>query len=144
MRPIFRLLTEFPGVGGLHHSINIRVCSYLQLLKSWDYATVVIGFVITAFFLYYLVEEFIEFDKMGLSYFWSIWSILDIIVIALALAFVILHIVRYMLVSTVGKYPHSVRADGTFVEVFQRCIASNFWTNQAMYWLIYRSLWVRS
>jgi Polycystin cation channel len=52
-----------------------------QYVNSWDYFIMGCGIVHCAFILYYAIEESLEILKVGLSYFFGIWNIMDLTVL---------------------------------------------------------------
>lgn len=77
----FRLLVEFPATGGAIPSYQIRTVRLIRYITYWDFFILGCEIVFCVFILYYVVEEILEVRIHKLSYFKSIWNILDVIVI---------------------------------------------------------------
>lgn len=77
----FRLVVEFPATGGAIPSYQIRTVKLIRYINYWDYFVLGCEVVFCIFILYYVVEEILELRIHKLSYFNSIWNILDIVVI---------------------------------------------------------------
>ena len=77
----FRLVVEFPATGGAIPSYQIRTVKLIRYITPWDFFILGCEMVFCLFILYYVVEEILELRIHKLSYFKSIWNILDIVVI---------------------------------------------------------------
>lgn len=76
-----RLLVEFPASGGAIPSYQIRTVKLIRYINFWDYFILGCECVFCLFILYYIVEEILELRIHKLSYFKSVWNILDIVII---------------------------------------------------------------
>ncbi|XP_050982365.1 polycystic kidney disease 2-like 1 protein [Labeo rohita] len=86
---VIRLVVEFPATGGAIPSYQIRTVKLIRYVTTWDYFIVGCEIVFCVFILYYIVEEILEFRIHKLSHFNSIWNILDIVVILLAVVAIV-------------------------------------------------------
>uniref|UniRef100_A0A3Q3LYW7 Polycystic kidney disease 2-like 1 n=1 Tax=Mastacembelus armatus TaxID=205130 RepID=A0A3Q3LYW7_9TELE len=91
---VIRLVVEFLATGGAIPSYQIRTVRLIRYITHWDYFILGCEMVFCVFILYYIVEEILELRIHKLSYFNSIWNILDIVVILLALVAIIFNIFR--------------------------------------------------
>ncbi|KAJ8248344.1 hypothetical protein GJAV_G00241000 [Gymnothorax javanicus] len=78
---VIRLVVEFPASGGAIPSYQIRTVRLIRYITSWDFFIIGCEIVFCIFILYYVVEEILEIRIHKLSYFSSIWNILDLLVI---------------------------------------------------------------
>lgn len=76
-----RFALEFPATGGIRVDTRFRTVKLIQYVNSWDYFILGCGIIHVAFIVYYCIEEFLEILKTGLSYFFGIWNIMDIVVL---------------------------------------------------------------
>jgi polycystin 2 len=119
---------ELPATGGVVPSHVIRACKLLRYVSSFDYFILVCEFIFCAFVLYYFVEEAIEvgvltflnqifgcvfvllsnltiatqkkkIKKHKLSYFKSVWNILDVVILIIAAICIGFNIYRQVTVS---------------------------------------------
>ncbi|KAG1951065.1 polycystic kidney disease 2-like 1 protein [Pimephales promelas] len=86
---VIRLVVEFPATGGAIPSYQIRTVKLIRYVTTWDYFIIGCEIVFCVFILYYIVEEILEFRVHKLSHFKSIWNILDLVVIMLALVAIV-------------------------------------------------------
>lgn len=96
---VIRLLIEFPATGGAIPSWNFRTVKLIRYVNAWDYFVMACECIFMLFILYYMVEEFIEIKKHRLSYFKSVWNILDILVIIMAMCCVAFNVYRSLKVT---------------------------------------------
>lgn len=75
------LLVEFPAAGGAVTSYQFRTVKLIRYISTWDFFVFGCEMVFCLFILYYIVEEILELRIYKLSYFTSIWNILDVVVI---------------------------------------------------------------
>ncbi|KAL4239712.1 TRP-like ion channel Pkd2 [Mactra antiquata] len=91
---VIRLLVEFPPTGGAIPQATMRTVKLIRYVTVFDYFIMACEFILCVFILYYMVEEAIEIKKHRFSYFKSIWNILDIIVIAIAIVCIAFNVYR--------------------------------------------------
>nr|XP_014341844.1 PREDICTED: polycystic kidney disease 2-like 1 protein isoform X2 [Latimeria chalumnae] len=96
---VIRLLVEFPATGGAFTSWQIRTVKLIRYINNWDYFIIACEIIFCVFIFYYIVEEILELRIHKLKYFKSIWNILDVVVILLALVAIIFHIFRTIKVN---------------------------------------------
>ena len=82
---IFRLYFEFPATGGVFPRQEYTTVKLLKYTNTGDYALMACEFMFCIFILYYIVEEVLEIKTHGISYFFSFWNVLDIVVIGVRL-----------------------------------------------------------
>uniref|UniRef100_A0A3P8UHS9 Polycystin 2 like 1, transient receptor potential cation channel n=1 Tax=Amphiprion percula TaxID=161767 RepID=A0A3P8UHS9_AMPPE len=119
---VIRLLVEFPATGGAIPSYQIRTVKLIRYITTWDYFILSCEMVFCVFILYYIVEEILELRIHKLSYFKSIWNILDIVVIMLAIVAIIFNIFRTVKVDNLlGKLLEQpgIYADFEFLAFWQ-------------------------
>ncbi|XP_034040309.1 polycystic kidney disease 2-like 1 protein [Thalassophryne amazonica] len=97
---VIRLVVEFPATGGAIPSYQIRTVKLIRYITHWDYFVLACEMVFCVFILYYIVEEILELQIHKLSYFKSIWNILDIVVILLAIVAITFNIFRTIKVDS--------------------------------------------
>ena len=76
-----RITFEFPATGGVIPLARFRTVKLLKYVSASDYFIMACEFIFCAFIFYYYVEEALEIKKHKLSYFFSIWNNLDIVVL---------------------------------------------------------------
>uniref|UniRef100_A0A673JP16 Polycystic kidney disease 2-like 1 protein n=1 Tax=Sinocyclocheilus rhinocerous TaxID=307959 RepID=A0A673JP16_9TELE len=86
---VIRLAVEFPATGGAIPSYQIRTVKLIRYVNTWDFFIIGCEILFCVFILYYIVEEILEFRIHKLSHFNSIWNILDIVVILLAVVAIV-------------------------------------------------------
>ncbi|KAK7148581.1 hypothetical protein R3I93_012804 [Phoxinus phoxinus] len=86
---VIRLVVEFPATGGAIPSYQIRTVKLIRYVTTWDFFIIGCEIVFCVFILYYIVEEILEFRIHKLSHFNSIWNILDLVVILLAVVAIV-------------------------------------------------------
>ncbi|CAM4726777.1 unnamed protein product [Leuciscus chuanchicus] len=86
---VVRLVVEFPATGGAIPSYQIRTVKLIRYVTTWDFFIIGCEIVFCVFILYYIVEEILEFRIHKLSHFTSIWNILDLVVILLAVVAIV-------------------------------------------------------
>ncbi|XP_070697713.1 polycystin-2-like protein 1 [Pempheris klunzingeri] len=119
---VIRLVVEFPATGGAIPSYQIRTVKLIRYITTWDYFILGCEMLFCLFILYYVVEEILELRIHKFSYFKSIWNILDIVVIALAIVAIVFNIFRTVKVdSLLGKLLEepSIYADFEFLAFWQ-------------------------
>ncbi|XP_010792526.1 polycystic kidney disease 2-like 1 protein [Notothenia coriiceps] len=119
---VIRLVVEFPATGGAIPSYQIRTVKLIRYITNWDFFILGCEMVFCLFILYYIVEEIIELRIHKFSYFNSIWNILDIVVIMLAIVAVIFNIFRTIKVDNLlGKLLEEpgIYADFEFLAFWQ-------------------------
>ena len=79
-----RLTFEFPATGGVIPATNFRTVKLLRYVTAWEYFIMACECIFVAFILYYIIEEILEFRKHGIGYLFSVWNILDIIVVTIS------------------------------------------------------------
>ncbi|XP_052007469.1 polycystic kidney disease 2-like 1 protein [Xyrauchen texanus] len=82
---VVRLVVEFPATGGAISSYQIRTVKLIRYVTTWDDFIIGCEIVFCVFIFYYIVEEILEFRINKLSHFSSLWNILDLVVILLAI-----------------------------------------------------------
>ncbi|XP_049456856.1 polycystic kidney disease 2-like 1 protein [Epinephelus fuscoguttatus] len=119
---VIRLLAEFPATGGAIPSYQIRTVKLIRYITYWDFFILGCEMVFCLFIIYYVVEEILELRIHKLSYFKSIWNILDIVVIMLAIVAIVFNIFRTIKVDNLlGKlleHP-GIYADFEFLAFWQ-------------------------
>ncbi|XP_029377218.1 polycystic kidney disease 2-like 1 protein isoform X2 [Echeneis naucrates] len=119
---VIRLVVEFPATGGAIPSYQIRTVKLIRYITYWDFFILGCEMVFCLFILYYVVEEILEVRIHKLSYFKSIWNILDIVVIMLAIVAIIFNVFRTVkvdnLLGKLLKQPH-IYADFEFLAFWQ-------------------------
>ncbi|XP_076830252.1 polycystin-2-like protein 1 [Brachyhypopomus gauderio] len=119
---VIRLVVEFPATGGAVPSYQIRTVKLIRYITTWDYFIIGCEIVFCVFILYYIVEEILELRIHRLSYFRSIWNILDVVVILLAIVAIIFNVFRTIkvdkLLGTLLKEPN-MYADFEFLAFWQ-------------------------
>uniref|UniRef100_A0A8C2JTG7 Polycystic kidney disease 2-like 1 n=1 Tax=Cyprinus carpio TaxID=7962 RepID=A0A8C2JTG7_CYPCA len=98
---VLRLVVEFPATGGAIPSYQIRTVKLIRYVTTWDFFIIGCEIVFCVFILYYTVEEILEFRIHKLSHFNSIWNILDIVVILLALVAIVFSAFRTIKVDEI-------------------------------------------
>ncbi|XP_053292115.1 polycystic kidney disease 2-like 1 protein [Pleuronectes platessa] len=119
---VIRLVVEFPATGGAIPSYQIRTVKLIRYITYWDYFILGCEIVFCVFILYYVVEEMLELQIHKLSYFGSIWNILDIVVIMLAIVAIVFNIFRTVKVDKLlGKLLEQpeIYADFEFLAFWQ-------------------------
>ncbi|XP_068574232.1 polycystin-2-like protein 1 [Cebidichthys violaceus] len=119
---VIRLVVEFPATGGAIPSYQIRTVKLIRYITNWDYFILGCEMVFCLFILYYVVEEILELRIHKLSYFKSIWNILDIVVIMLAIVAIVFNIFRTVKVDKLlGKLLEQpgIYADFEFLAFWQ-------------------------
>jgi len=91
---VVRLCVEFPATGGAFPSWTFRTVKLIRYVTIGDYFVLACEAIFCLFILYYSVEEFLEIKKHKLSYFKSIWNILDILVIIISVVCVAFNVYR--------------------------------------------------
>ncbi|KAB5581636.1 hypothetical protein PHYPO_G00178050 [Pangasianodon hypophthalmus] len=119
---VIRLVVEFPATGGAIPSYQIRTVKLIRYVTSWDYFIIGCEMVFCVFILYYIVEEILEVRIHKCSYFTSIWNILDVIVLLLAVVAIIFNVFRTIkvnkLLGSLLQDP-SIYADFEFLAFWQ-------------------------
>ncbi|XP_062422535.1 polycystin-2-like protein 1 isoform X1 [Pungitius pungitius] len=119
---VIRLVVEFPATGGAISSYQIRTVKLIRYINHWDYFVLGCEVVFCIFILYYVVEEILELRIHRCSYFNSIWNILDIVVIMLAIVAIVFNIFRTIKVDNLlGKLLEQpgIYADFEFLAFWQ-------------------------
>uniref|UniRef100_UPI0037E73607 polycystin-2-like protein 1 n=1 Tax=Semicossyphus pulcher TaxID=241346 RepID=UPI0037E73607 len=119
---VIRLLVEFPATGGAIPSYQIRTVRLIRYITHWDYFILGCELVFCLFIFYYVVEEILELQIHTFSYFKSIWNILDIVVIMLAIIAIVFNIFRTIKVDNLlGKLLEQpdIYADFEFLAFWQ-------------------------
>ncbi|KAM8859856.1 polycystin-2-like protein 1 [Spinachia spinachia] len=119
---VIRLVVEFPATGGAIPSYQIRTVKLIRYVNHWDYFVLGCEIVFCIFIFYYVVEEILELRIHKLSYFNSIWNILDIVVIMLAIVAIVFNIFRTVKVDNLlGKLLEQpgIYADFQFLAFWQ-------------------------
>ncbi|XP_046350413.1 polycystin-2-like isoform X1 [Haliotis rufescens] len=96
---VVRLLVEFPATGGAIPSWTFRTVKLIRYVTVGDYFIMACECIFCLFILYYIVEEVLEIKKHKLTYFKSVWNILDILVIMISLICVAFDIYRTVAVG---------------------------------------------
>ncbi|XP_022540398.1 polycystic kidney disease 2-like 1 protein isoform X2 [Astyanax mexicanus] len=119
---VIRLVVEFPATGGAIPSYQIRTVKLIRYITTWDYFIIGCEIVFCVFILYYIVEEILELRIHKLSYFKSIWNILDVVIIMLAIVAIVFNVFRTIkvdkLLGNLLKEP-SIYADFEFLAFWQ-------------------------
>ncbi|KAF1375983.1 hypothetical protein PFLUV_G00225850 [Perca fluviatilis] len=119
---VIRLVVEFPATGGAIPSYQIRTVKLIRYITNWDYFILGCEMVFCLFIIYYVVEEILELRIHKLSYFKSIWNILDVVVIMLAIVAIVFNIFRTVKVDNLlGKLLEQpgIYADFEFLAFWQ-------------------------
>ncbi|XP_078128892.1 polycystin-2-like protein 1 [Sander vitreus] len=119
---VIRLVVEFPATGGAIPSYQIRTVKLIRYITNWDYFILGCEMVFCLFIIYYVVEEILELRIHKLSYFKSIWNILDVVVIMLAIVAIVFNIFRTVKVDKLlGKLLEQpgIYADFEFLAFWQ-------------------------
>uniref|UniRef100_A0A3P8VQI1 Polycystin 2 like 1, transient receptor potential cation channel n=1 Tax=Cynoglossus semilaevis TaxID=244447 RepID=A0A3P8VQI1_CYNSE len=119
---VIRLVVEFPATGGAIPSYQIRTVKLLRYITYWDFFILGCEVVFCLFILYYVVEEILELRIHRFSYFKSIWNILDIVVILLAVVAIAFNVFRTVKVDKLlGKLLEQpdIYADFEFLAFWQ-------------------------
>ncbi|XP_040906119.1 polycystic kidney disease 2-like 1 protein [Toxotes jaculatrix] len=119
---VIRLVVEFPATGGAIPSYQIRTVKLIRYITYWDYFILGCEMVFCLFILYYIVEESLELRIHKFSYFKSIWNILDLVVIMLAVVAIVFNIFRTVKVDKLlGKLLEQpdIYADFEFLAFWQ-------------------------
>ncbi|CAH8648471.1 unnamed protein product [Dicrocoelium dendriticum] len=98
---VAEILIEFPATGGAQVSPRFRSIKLLRYVTTLDYFVLACECIFTMFTFYYIVEEAIEISKQKWAYFWSVWNILDIVIIVLSLTCVAFNIYRTIRVNDI-------------------------------------------
>ncbi|TSK22687.1 Polycystic kidney disease 2-like 1 protein [Bagarius yarrelli] len=98
---VIRLVVEFPATGGAIPSYQIRTVRLIRYITSWDYFIMGCEMVFCVFILYYIVEEILEVRIHKCSYFTSVWNILDVVVLLLAVVAIIFNVFRTIKVNSI-------------------------------------------
>ncbi|XP_034754564.1 polycystic kidney disease 2-like 1 protein isoform X2 [Etheostoma cragini] len=119
---VIRLVVEFPATGGAIPSYQIRTVKLIRYVTNWDFFILGCEIVFCLFIMYYVVEEILELRIHRLSYFKSIWNILDVVVIMLAIVAIIFNVFRTVKVDKLlGKLLEQpgIYADFEFLAFWQ-------------------------
>uniref|UniRef100_A0A8C5AP05 Polycystic kidney disease 2-like 1 n=1 Tax=Gadus morhua TaxID=8049 RepID=A0A8C5AP05_GADMO len=119
---VIRLLVEFPASGGAIPSYQIRTVKLIRYITYWDYFILGCECVFCLFILYYIVEEILELRIHKCSYFKSVWNILDVVIIMLAIVAVVFNVFRTIKVDKLlGKLLQQpdIYADFEFLAFWQ-------------------------
>ncbi|XP_060603024.1 polycystin-2-like protein 1 isoform X2 [Ruditapes philippinarum] len=100
---VIRLTVEFPPTGGAIPHATMRTVKLIRYVTVMDYFIMACEFILCLFIFYYMVEEAIEIKKHKFSYFKSVWNILDILVIVIALVCVAFNVYRTLKVDELLK-----------------------------------------
>nr|AKN21730.1 PKD2-4 [Schmidtea mediterranea] len=96
-----KLVGEFPPTGGLLVSSQFRTVKLIRYVGSIDFFVLACELLFVVFIVYYIVEESLEIKMLKFEYFFSIWNILDILVIIFSLTCSIFNIVRTLTVQNI-------------------------------------------
>ncbi|KAF5406231.1 Polycystin 2 like 1 transient receptor potential cation channel [Paragonimus heterotremus] len=96
---VVEILLECPASGGIVLNSEFRSIKLLRYVTTLDYFVLACECIFLLFTVYYIVEEIMEIAKHRLSYFTSIWNILDIIIIILSLVCAAFNIYRTVKVT---------------------------------------------
>ncbi|XP_039591123.1 polycystic kidney disease 2-like 1 protein [Polypterus senegalus] len=96
---VIRLVVEFPATGGAIPSWQIRTVKLIRYVNNWDFFIIGCEIVFCVFIFYYIVEEALELRIHKLSYFKSVWNVLDIVVILLAIVAIVFNVFRTIKVN---------------------------------------------
>lgn len=80
----FRLAFEFPAVGGVLPSQKLTTVKLLKYTTPADFLLLSCECIFIIYILYYIVEESLEIKVHGFKYFFNLWNILDLVVIAVS------------------------------------------------------------
>lgn len=80
---IIKLTFQFAATGGIFPASDFRTVKLLRYVTAWDYFILACELIFCAFVAYYIVEEVLEIRKHKFKYFFYIWNVLDIVVIAI-------------------------------------------------------------
>ncbi|XP_043912299.1 polycystic kidney disease 2-like 1 protein [Protopterus annectens] len=119
---VIRLVVEFPATGGAIPSWQIWTVKLIRYVNNWDYFVIACEIIFCVFIFYYIVEEILEVRIHKLTYFKSVWNILDVLVIILALVAIAFSIFRTIKVnSLLGKLLKNptIYADFEFLAFWQ-------------------------
>uniref|UniRef100_A0A8C4GU66 Polycystic kidney disease 2-like 1 n=1 Tax=Dicentrarchus labrax TaxID=13489 RepID=A0A8C4GU66_DICLA len=119
---VITLVVEFPATGGAIPSYQIRTVRLIRYITTWDFFILGCEVVFCLFILYYVVEEILELRIHKFAYFKSIWNILDIVVIMLAIVAIVFNIFRTVKVDQLlGKLLEQpgIYADFEFLAFWQ-------------------------
>ncbi|XP_035519182.1 polycystic kidney disease 2-like 1 protein [Morone saxatilis] len=119
---VITLVVEFPATGGAIPSYQIRTVRLIRYITTWDFFILGCEMVFCLFILYYVVEEILELRIHKFAYFNSIWNILDIVVIMLAIVAIVFNIFRTVKVDKLlGKLLEQpgIYADFEFLAFWQ-------------------------
>lgn len=97
---VVRLVVEFPATGGAIPSYTFRTVKLIRYVTVMEYFILACEFIFVLFIVYYMVEEAIEIKKHKLSYLKSMWNILDIVVIIIAILCIVFDIYRTIVVDS--------------------------------------------
>ncbi|XP_051507168.1 polycystic kidney disease 2-like 1 protein [Myxocyprinus asiaticus] len=120
---VVKLVVEFPATGGAITSYQIRTVKLIRYVTTWDYFIIGCGIVFCVFILYCIVEEILELRILKLSHFSSVWNILDLVVILLAIVAIAFSAFRTLKVNELlGKLLEQpdIYADFEFLAFWQR------------------------
>lgn len=82
IRFIFRLVFEFPPVGGIIPSHEIQAFKLLRYVQIHDYLILLLEIFLFLFLLYYSWEELHEWSSMRRrGYYWSLWCYVDWVIL---------------------------------------------------------------
>ncbi|CAL8097581.1 unnamed protein product [Calicophoron daubneyi] len=84
---IVKLIFEVPYTGGVLPSQDFQAARLLRYTRTQDYFVMICEVLFGVLVLYYIVEELLEICANKWSYFKSIWSFMDIIVIVISVMF---------------------------------------------------------
>ncbi|KAL4640930.1 polycystic kidney disease 2-like 1 protein [Arapaima gigas] len=119
---VISLLLEFPATGGALTSYQIRTVKLIRYVNTWDFFIIGCEIVFCIFIFYYVVEEILELRIHKCSYFTSIWNILDLVVILLAMVTIAFNVFRTIkvdnLLEKLLEYPE-IYADFAFLAFWQ-------------------------
>ncbi|GAA37006.2 polycystin 2 [Clonorchis sinensis] len=96
---VVEIVAEVPASGGLVVGGEFRSVKLIRYVTPLDYFVLACECIFLLFTLYYIVEEIMEISKHKLSYFTSIWNILDIVIILLSLMCAAFNIYRTVKVN---------------------------------------------
>uniref|UniRef100_A0A3Q1IC67 EF-hand domain-containing protein n=1 Tax=Anabas testudineus TaxID=64144 RepID=A0A3Q1IC67_ANATE len=119
---VITLVAEFPATGGAISSYQIRTVKLIRYVTRWDFFVLGCEMFFCLFILYYIVEEILELRIHKFTYFKSIWNILDIVIIMLAIVAIIFNIFRTVKVDNLlGNLLHDpgIYADFEFLAFWQ-------------------------
>jgi len=116
-----KIVFELPASGGVYVSFLLRPLKLIRYVSIMDYVVLVCEGIFCFFLFYYTVEEILEIRKNGTGYFNSVWSFVDIIIIAMGIVCVSLNIYRQVSVS--NKLNSLLDNDQQFVNFDFLCYA---------------------